>query len=80
MDVAYNPEIDQAYLAACIGRISRVPKWLAKMFSGWHRWKAAKLAASVKEQQRAVQQVMERAAYHEPRAKHWDFLADRRRR
>ena len=44
----------------------------------WHRSKAAKLAAFAAEQQTAVNRVIERATYHEHRAKHWDLIANRR--
>jgi hypothetical protein len=49
------------------------------MLRAWHRWKAALLAESAKEQRKALQRVEERIAQHEHRAKHWDFRANRRR-
>jgi hypothetical protein len=49
------------------------------MLRGWHRWKAAQLAASAEEQRKALEQLAARLAHHEHRAKHWDLISNRRR-
>jgi hypothetical protein len=44
----------------------------------WNRRKAMRLAQSVAEQRKKLDQLMDQASHHEHRAKHWDFICNRR--
>jgi hypothetical protein len=67
------------YLSAGITRGS-VPRWLARMLCDWHRRKAKRLSKDAEKQRNELERLMERAEHHEHRAKHWDLVANRRRR
>ena len=58
-------------------RFLTVPRGSPRFCADWHRWKVVKLAASATEQQKAVNRVIERAAYREQRTKHWDLRSNR---
>jgi hypothetical protein len=60
------------------GRFLSAPNWFATMAAAWHRRKAARLAARVEKRRKMLDQLIERAARHEHRAKHWGFIANRR--
>ena len=56
-----------------------MPKWLARKLSRWHRKRANRLLVAAEERRKALMQIVERAEYHEHRAKHWDLVGNRRR-
>ena len=56
-----------------------MPRWLARMLRNWHRKKAERLNAVAEDQWNNLEEILERAAHHEHRAKHWDLIAYRRR-
>jgi hypothetical protein len=54
---------------------SSMPRWLARLLRDRHRRRAQRLGEAAEKQRRAL----ERAGHHQHRAKHWDFIANRRR-
>jgi hypothetical protein len=50
------------------------------MLRDWHRTKAQWLSKDAEKQRNELEQLMERVEHHEHRAKHWDFVVNRRRR
>jgi len=52
-----------------------MPNWFAR----WHRNKAKRLSVAAEQQRKALIELVERAEYHEHRAKHWDLVGNRRR-
>jgi hypothetical protein len=49
------------------------------MLRNWHRRKAGRLSAIAEDRRKYLEEILERAAHHEHRAKHWDLIANRRR-
>ena len=56
-----------------------MPKWLARKLSHWHRKRVMRLSVAAEQQRKALIELVERAEYHEHRAKHWDLVGNRRR-
>ena len=56
-----------------------MPRWVARLLCNWHRSRARRLLALAEKQTQELTRVVERAERHEHRAKHWDFVAHRRR-
>ena len=50
------------------------------MLRDWHRRKAQRLSKDAEKQRNELEQLMERVEHHEHRAKHWDLVANRRRK
>ena len=50
------------------------------MLRNWHHRKAQRLSKDAEKQRTELEQLMERGDHHEHRAKHWDLVANRRRR
>ena len=57
-----------------------MPRWLARMLRDWHGRKAQRLTAAAEKQRKNLDELVEKAAHHIHRAKHWDLISNRRRR
>ena len=55
-----------------------MPRWLARMLR--HSKKAQRLTTEAEKQQKKVGELVESAAHHIHRAKHWDLIFNRRGR
>jgi hypothetical protein len=49
-----------------------LPRWFARIVRDWHRRKARRLTELAEKQRKELDQLIERAAHHVHRAKHWD--------
>jgi len=56
-----------------------MPRWLARVLRNWHLRRANQLGAIAEDRRKHLQEILERTAHHEHRAKHWDLVAHRRR-
>jgi len=50
------------------------------MLRDWHRRKAQRLSEDAEKQRNELERLMGRVEQHDHQAKHWDFVANRRRR
>jgi hypothetical protein len=50
------------------------------MLRDWHRRKAQQLSKNAEKQRNELEQLMKRVEHHDHRAKHWHFVANRRRK
>ena len=49
------------------------------MLRDWHRRKAQQLSEDAEKQRNELEQLMNPVEHHDHRAKHWHFVANRRR-